>query len=327
MPADTDGTRRFSHRVVAVRDDMNDEEVGLNSLELGSAFEFVAYYTPPATVLFRLSLSLTDDMTFYLQYPPQVVSSLKKTTCDEKNERNRPRCFPAVKNHLGCRSFARLQFKLHGLGQLITPAGFALGDCKDTKLRRTFALAASLAAASAFSLYLPRDALTNREYNAFSDVHKQWPARTADQNAELERMMDLQKMYKGRGGALFSKEDQTRLLSLEFWAAGTGVDAGPPPSYSKHPSAKPPEYDVGEPSSIPLLLESSTASESDAATVAVPTPERYRRKRYEKHQYEEVTEEDNIRGKLRITTYSQFAILRRAAVVSATYMLLMIRTA
>ncbi|KAK8063795.1 hypothetical protein PG996_008447 [Apiospora saccharicola] len=268
MAANADGTRRFTHRVVAVRDDTNDEEMGLNSLELGNAFDFVAYYTPPATILFRLSLSLANEMTFYLQYPPQVISSLKKTTCDEKNERNRPPCFPAVKNHLGCRSFARLQFKLHGPGQLITPAGFALGDFKDIKLRRTFTLAASLAAASAFSLYLPRDALTNREYNAFSDVHKQWPVRTADQNAELERMMDLQKMYKGKGGALFGREHQDRLFSLEAWATGADVDAGPPPSYSKYSSGKLPEYDGREPSSIPLLPESLTASESDAATVA-----------------------------------------------------------
>ncbi|KAK8007210.1 hypothetical protein PG989_001200 [Apiospora arundinis] len=157
-------------KVVAVRDDGAGV---MNSLELGQSFTFNAKYTPPAALLLSLSIPFTEQVTLYLRFPPGLVSSLEKNTCNENDDAHPP-YFDIIQRHLhNCRSFTRLQFKLHSRGQLITPAGFVLGDY-DTKARHTFALVTTLAAALALSLYLPRDDLTNAKYQVFWYLRLSW---------------------------------------------------------------------------------------------------------------------------------------------------------
>ncbi|KAK8127997.1 hypothetical protein PG984_009105 [Apiospora sp. TS-2023a] len=240
-------------KVVAVRDD---GAVVMNSLELGQSFTFNAKYTPPAALLFSLSILLTEQVTLHLRFPPGLVSSLEKNTCNENDDAHPP-YFDIIQRHLhNCRSFTRLQFKLHSRGQLITPAGFVLSDY-DTKARHTFALVTSLAAALAFSLYLPRDVLTNAKYQVF---YQAWKRNSVP--------IDLRDMYNGTGGKLYTIEDQDRLLSSIPGAVVTTV-ATDPPSYNSLPTYS----DEGQSFLLPPSQQSTT-SESD--TVAVPTPPGYR---------------------------------------------------
>ncbi|KAK8096403.1 uncharacterized protein PG998_014271 [Apiospora kogelbergensis] len=238
--------------VVAVRDD---GAVAMNSIELGSSFTFKAKYTPPAAPLFSLSIPLTEQVTIYLRFPPGLISSLEKNTCN-KNDDTHPPYFDIIQRHSHKhRSFTRLQFKLHSRGQLITPAGFVLGDY-DAKARHTFALVASLAAASAFSLYLPRDVLTNASYQIFYQAWK-----------KVSIPIDLRDMYNGTGGELYTIEDQDCLLSSIPGAVVTTVATGPP-SYNSLPKYS----DEGK---SPLLPPSQLSTTSESDTVAAPTPPGY----------------------------------------------------
>lgn len=261
MSVNTDvlrGPVRFTHAVIADSDDENGT-TAMNSLELGQLLTFDANYTPPATVLFSLSISLTKQATLYLRFTPSVISSLKKISCNEKDD-NSPPCFDTIQRLLGGdRSFTRLQFHLCSRGQLIVPIGFDPNRC-DAKVRRTFALVTLLAATSTFSLYLPRDRLPNVKYQAF---YRAWRMSSAP--------TDLRKMYNGKGGALFSTEDQDRFLS-SIPGAVTTV-ATNPPSYDS-----PPNYNGLEHSSPPRASQQPTPSEleSDIATIAASTPLAFR---------------------------------------------------
>jgi hypothetical protein len=135
-----------------------------NTLELGCSVQFHAEYLPLAALVFLLRLTLTAETILYLQFTPGVISSLPRTNCDGKNIATHQPCYDVVRAHLGGRkSFTRLQFYLRGSGDLITPAGFALGEY-DADARRTFASITLLATAPACSLYIPRDALSNKTW-------------------------------------------------------------------------------------------------------------------------------------------------------------------
>ncbi|KAK8029498.1 hypothetical protein PG993_010789 [Apiospora rasikravindrae] len=263
-------TVRFAHAVVAVCDDQ-DGRVAMNSVDLGKSFKFHATYTPSATVLFKLTIALTKEVTLYLQFTPSVISSMEKTSCDEQDE-NRPRGFDIIQRHLdGHRSFTRLRFRLRSRGQLIVPVGFDHNHCND-QTRHTLALIASLAATSTFSLYMPHNVLPKPKYDVFLDAYTHSSAMIQYQHVELERMMDLRKMYNGKGGKLYTIEDQNRLLSLMPGVVVPTVTNDHPPSYER-----PPDYNIEEQSSLLPPSQQSTASESDNATVAAPTPPGYRR--------------------------------------------------
>ncbi|KAK7924665.1 hypothetical protein PG985_006719 [Apiospora marii] len=222
-----------------------------NSLELGRSFTFEAKYTPPALLLFRLSISLTKETTLYLQFKPSVISSLAKFTCDAKSK-NLPSYFDTIQRHLHHhRSFTRLQFKLNNHGDLITPVGFAI-DNHTTESRSTFASITSLATAASFSLYMPRDVLTTAKYKEFYRIWRQ-----------LTDPTELRCMYNGVGGALFSLENCNRPYNPTAEAITAVAPTACPPVYDF-----PPQYNTIE--------EQSTASESDAATIPVSTPSGYR---------------------------------------------------
>lgn len=105
-------------------------------------------------------------------------------------------------------------------------------------------------------------------------------------------MMDLRKMYKGKGAALFSHEDRDRFLSSISGAIGATVAIGGPPSY-EYPPGNPPEYDVEEQSSLLPPSQQSIASESDDSTIAAPTPLGYRRNG-EGHRFEELCDSKGL---------------------------------
>ncbi|KAK8079461.1 hypothetical protein PG997_007279 [Apiospora hydei] len=272
-------TTRFTHLVVAVCEDVHGTAIATkNTLELGCSVQFHVECLPPAALVFRLRLTLTPETILYLQFTSGVVSSLARTNCDSKNVATHPSCYDAVRAHLGGRkSFTRLQFHLRGHGDLITPAGFAL-DQYDADARRTFASITSLATAPACSLYIPREALPNKTWRVFYQAYQQSTALT-----------DLRNLYNGNGGTLFriqghdqdqkeEEEDDGRSSSLPADAiVVTTAAAIAPPSYDDVP----PQYNqdnTKRQSSSPLpSSQQSTASETDAATVAVATPPGYRR--------------------------------------------------
>ncbi|KAK8064306.1 hypothetical protein PG996_008958 [Apiospora saccharicola] len=92
MPASSAKAVQFTHEVVAACDD----QVELNA----QSFTFDAKYTPPATVLFSLSIAVAESV-FYLQFTPSNISSLKKSTCHDGNNKTRPACFDAIRHHWG----------------------------------------------------------------------------------------------------------------------------------------------------------------------------------------------------------------------------------
>ncbi|KAK8118297.1 uncharacterized protein PG998_002923 [Apiospora kogelbergensis] len=227
-----------------------DDTILKNTLEFGPSFTFEAKYTPPALLLFRLSIPLSKEAILYLQFKPSVISSLAKFTCDVKSK-TKPECFNTIQRHLyDHRSFTRLQFKLNNHGDLITPIGFAIDHCS-AEMRGTFASITSLATTSAFSLYMPRDALPTTKYK---DYHRIW--------RQLADPTELHCMYKGQGGALFNLEDHDRPSSSTTEA----TDASP--------AVSPPVYDL--PPQYNLIDGQSNASESDVATIPVTTPLGYR---------------------------------------------------
>ncbi|KAK7936160.1 hypothetical protein PG985_001655 [Apiospora marii] len=255
MPASSAKAVQFTHEVVAACDDQVDLDA--------PSFTFDAKYTPPATVLFNLSIALAGSF-FYLQFTPSHISSLKKTTC-QVNDKTRPACFDAIRHCWGSlRSLTRLEFELCDRGRLITPIDFDRNSCDD-ETRRALTSMSTVAAASAFSLYMPPDVLTNATYQPFFQAWRKASAPT-----------DLRNMYNGKGGALLSIQDQERLLSSSTPGIANDVppDAGhlpgvdlPPPAYDEQQQRSPP----------PPSSQAETASESETATVATPTPPGYRR--------------------------------------------------
>ncbi|KAK7963352.1 hypothetical protein PG988_010326 [Apiospora saccharicola] len=256
MPASSAKAVQFTHEVVAACDD----QVELNA----QSFTFDAKYTPPATVLFSLSIAVAESV-FYLQFTPSNISSLKKSTCHDGNNKTRPACFDAIRHHWGgLRSLTRLEFELCDRGRLITPIDFDRHSCDD-ETRRALKSIATVAAASAFSLYMPPDVLTNANYQPFFQAWRKASAPT-----------DLRNMYNGKGGTLLSIQDQERLLvdSTPGTADDVTPDAVPLPGVD----LPPPAYDEEQQRSLPPpSSQAETASGSDMATVATPTPPGYRR--------------------------------------------------
>lgn len=271
MLPNTDGQKAkgppFEYKVVAVCDD--DGAAAVKSIDLGQSFTFVAKYMPPGVVLFRLCISLTEGPTLYLQFTPSAIWSLEKSHCGEKND-NRLPDFDTVRRHLvgRPRSFTRLQFKLRSRGNVITPNGFVVSDY-DTQARHITASIISLATASTFSLYMPHEALPKTDYQVFYRAYKDRPTLTEAQDAKWKRMTDLRTMYNGNGGALFSIEDQDRLLdSISKTVVPTiATDL---PSYEP-----PPDYDVEEQNSSLPSSQQPTASDSGHDTIAASTPRGY----------------------------------------------------
>ncbi|KAK8004689.1 hypothetical protein PG990_010726 [Apiospora arundinis] len=261
----SDETTRFSHSVFAVREDDDD---GCSPELVDQSLKLDALYKPSTSVLFRLSVPITDSsstkITIYVQITPDRLISLRQTTCDARATSDHgPPCLDRVRERLGGTRFVtRLQFKLHpdSHAQLVVPADFNLQDDPASPARRVLCSVSSLATTSSFSLYMPHNVLPTKKFEIFSRAVQQFPALTAAQRHAYERMVDLRSLYHGKGGIVFTPEDES-----------------------------------GAPST-------PAATESDAATVAVDTPSRYRDS---PPQYEESPSEGHqSRGRSDATTAS-----------------------
>ncbi|KAK8037659.1 hypothetical protein PG991_001005 [Apiospora marii] len=235
---------RFAHSVFVVHEDHD----GRHSPEfVDHPMRLDAVYKPSTSVLFRLSIPITDSTstktTVYLQITPDRILSLRNTTCDATDTSERvPSCLDRVRERLGgARFVTRLQFQLHmdSHAQLVVPTDFYLQGAPDSPSQQKFKSVSSLAAASLFSLYMPHNILPIKKFQNLAEAVRQFPALTAAQRHAYERMVDLRSLYHGKGGVVFSREDQD------------------------HAEA-------------PATTASDAATESDAATVAFDTPSCYR---------------------------------------------------
>ncbi|KAH0419557.1 hypothetical protein CcaCcLH18_14357 [Colletotrichum camelliae] len=202
---------RFVHTVFAVREDQD----GGQPAFIDQPFKLNAVYQSSASALFRLSTSITDSAsiktTIYLQITPDRVASLQNTTCDTSDTNDRiPPCLERVRQRLGVKSLVtRLQFKLHsGLhAQLIVPTDFAYDEAPDSPARHAFRSIASLATVPTFSVYMPHNVLPMMKFETFVQAVRQFANLTATQRQSYERMVDLRRLYSGKGGVVFTPEE------------------------------------------------------------------------------------------------------------------------
>ncbi|EXF74622.1 hypothetical protein CFIO01_13061 [Colletotrichum fioriniae PJ7] len=208
------GGVRFAHTVFAVRED---EEDGRQPEFLDQPFKLNALYHPSSSVLFRLSVvsaqSTSNKTILYLHITPDRIASLRHTTCDTNDTSDEsPPCLERVRQRLGAkRLVTRLQLRLHNgfHCQLIAPTGLTRDEAQapDNPARHTFALATSLATASTFSLYFPHNVLRVATFQAFAEAVRQFPNLTAAQRQSYERVVDLRRLYYGKGGTVVTPEE------------------------------------------------------------------------------------------------------------------------
>ncbi|KAK8024503.1 hypothetical protein PG993_012569 [Apiospora rasikravindrae] len=220
----SDETTRFAQSVFVVREDDDGTEFVDHSMKLD------AIHKPSTSVLFRLSIPITDSAstktTIYLQITPDRIISLRTTACDTSDTSERtPPCLDRVRARLGgARFVTRLQFQLHtGHAQLIVPANFDLphNEAPNSPARQLFASVSSLATASVFSLYMPHNVLPMKKFRNFTEAVRQFPTLTATQRHAYERMVNLRGLYHGKGGVVYTPEDQ----DIPTTAAATASDA------------------------------------------------------------------------------------------------------
>ncbi|KAI3536100.1 hypothetical protein CSPX01_11003 [Colletotrichum filicis] len=208
------GGVRFVHTVFVVRED---EENGRQPEFLDQPFKLNALYHPSSSVLFRLSVAIahstSNNTTLYLHITPDRIASLRHTTCDtiDTNDESPP-CLERVRQRLGVkRLVTRLQLRLHSgfHCQLIAPTGLTRDEVQapNNPARHTFALATSLATASTFSLYFPHNVLRMATFQAFAEGVQQFPNLTAAQRQSYERVLDLRRLYHGKGGTVVTPEE------------------------------------------------------------------------------------------------------------------------
>lgn len=183
---------------------------------LNQRFKFDAIHKSSASVLFRLSFSITDSSStktiIYLQIKPDCIASFRATICDTSDtSKGSPACLERIRQRLGNINLVlRLQLQLHKgtHAQLVVPHGFTLDKIPDDPARCAFSSATSLAAASSFSLYLPHNVRPMKEFQKLARAVEQFPALTAAQRKSYERIVDLSRLYNGNGGTVFTLEDQ-----------------------------------------------------------------------------------------------------------------------
>ncbi|WYZ35406.1 hypothetical protein EsH8_X_000053 [Colletotrichum jinshuiense] len=267
---------RFVHEVFAVCEDQH----GRPPSFIDQPFKFDAMYKSASSILFRLSVSITDSTSktiIYLQITPDRIALLRNTTCDTSDTSNRsPPCLEQVRQRLGGSRFVtRLQLQLHsGIHtQLVVPTGFTIDTAAGSPSRRTFDSATSLANASMFSLYIPHNVLPMMKFRAFTEAVRQFPTLTAAQRQAYERMVDLRRLYHGKGGIVFIPEDQnggplsdrdhkrsTTPATTESYATTVPFDT--PPRYQDSP----PRYDEC------LSKGQQSKARSNAAAISVESP-------------------------------------------------------
>ncbi|KXH45932.1 hypothetical protein CSAL01_09160 [Colletotrichum salicis] len=259
------GDVRFAHTVFAVREDEKD---GREPEFLNQPFKLNAVHHSSTSILFRLSIAITDTDSahnktiLYLQITPDRIASLRHATCDTADASDeRPPCLERVRQRLGAKRFVtRLQLRLHrGLhAQLIAPAGFAREQAgvkpPDSPTQQTLASITSLATASTFSLYLPHNVLPMAKVQAFIEAVRQFPNLTAAQRQSYERVVDLRRLYNGKGGIVFTPEvvhsgsplrdgEDNRAITLDTTESQSCASTVPFDTVPRDQASPPPQYD------------------------------------------------------------------------------------
>ncbi|KAJ0162330.1 hypothetical protein CTA2_4736 [Colletotrichum tanaceti] len=269
---------RVVHTVFAVREDQD----GRQPVFVDQPLKLDAMSKASSSVLFRLSASIIDSASaktiIYLQITPDRIASLRNTTCDTSDSSDRsPPCLEQVRQRLGgIRFVTRLQFQLHtGIhAQLVVPTGFTFDEASDIPTRRTFSSATLLATASLFSLYIPPNALPKIKFQSLAHAVGQFPTLTAAQRQAYERMVDLRRLYHGKGGIVFTPEyrngsplpDTDRKRSstpATTDSYATTVPFDTPPRYQDSP----PRYDK-----CPREGQQPPKARSDAIAISAESP-------------------------------------------------------
>ncbi|KAK1978585.1 hypothetical protein LZ30DRAFT_691332 [Colletotrichum cereale] len=199
--------------VFAVRE----HDDGRQPIFIDEPFLFVAKYKPSSSVLFRLSVCMTNSAStktvIYLQITPDCIASLSHDIFDKKNDTSRqsPPCLELVRRRLGgIPSVIRFQLQLRNdhHTQLIVPTDFTFDEAPNSPARRSFASATSLTTASSFSLYMPHNALPMTYLKTFGQAVREFPT-TSEQCQANKRIADLSGLYGGKGGIVFTPDDQS----------------------------------------------------------------------------------------------------------------------
>ncbi|KAF6826255.1 hypothetical protein CPLU01_09794 [Colletotrichum plurivorum] len=213
------GDGRVVQTVFAVREDKDARQPDF----IDQPFRLNIMHHPSTSVLFRLSVSIIDSTsnksTIYLQISPDFIASLQFSTCDTSNTSGEcPPCIERVRQRLGGnRHVTRLQFQLHSdvHAQLVVPTGFTPEDAPDSPMKHPFSSATSLATAPSFSLYFRHNILPMTKLQTLLEAVRQFSNLTAAQLQSYNRMVDLRRLYNGRGGVVFAVEDRDRSPVLD----------------------------------------------------------------------------------------------------------------
>ncbi|KAI8233389.1 hypothetical protein K4K55_005212 [Colletotrichum sp. SAR 10_96] len=182
---------------------------------IDQAFKFSVAYLAERSFCLRLSDTITDgdliDTAIYLQITPDLLDSLRFKFY--QSIEGAPSHLDNVRRQLGGKGdLIRLSFQLRsGIhAQLIVPKDFPDHKALGSPARRTYNLIASLAASSSFALYLPANALHKELLNICVNAITQFSALTDKELYSHGRAVQLQRLYRGKGGKLVDTGDYDR---------------------------------------------------------------------------------------------------------------------
>ncbi|KAK2005969.1 hypothetical protein LZ32DRAFT_611627 [Colletotrichum eremochloae] len=202
--------------VCAVRQDQDGQQHEI----IDQAFKFSSAHLAPKSVCFRLSDSIvggaSDGTVIYLQITPNHLDSLSFKFC-RSHDANLP-YLDSVRRRLGGKGdLTRLHFQLRSdiHAQLIVPKNFPDCETLDSQARRTLDLAASIAASSSFSLYFAANKLSKQLLNTCVNAVKHFPTLTDNELSSYQRAVDLQRLYRGKGGKVLAIGDCNRVVRVD----------------------------------------------------------------------------------------------------------------
>ncbi|TDZ13345.1 hypothetical protein Cob_v013208 [Colletotrichum orbiculare MAFF 240422] len=184
------------------------------------------------------------DTVIYLQITPDHLDSLRIEPCRLKN--GSPLHLDNVRRRLGRKGgrgdLTRLQFQLRsGIhAKLIAPNDFPDYEALARPARHTLGLVASIAASSSFSLYLPANQLSKQLLGACIEAVERSSVLTEQELRSYQRAVDLQRLYRGKGGKVLLTGDYDGSSRPETDSCATTVDfdivprhQGLPPVYGE----------------------------------------------------------------------------------------------
>ncbi|GKT92426.1 hypothetical protein CT0861_09524 [Colletotrichum tofieldiae] len=227
--------------VFAVREDQD----GRQHEFIDQTFKFSSAYLSSETVCFRLAVTVRDgdhnDTLIYLQVTPDHLDSLRFEPCTKRNRS--PPHLDSVRRRLGGKGdLTRLQFRLRSgiYAQLIVSNDSPDYEALVSPARHTLDLVASVAASSSFSLYLPANQLSKQLLKACVEAVERSSVLTQEELRSYQRAVDLQRLYRGKGGKVLATKDYDGISRPETDSCATTVDfdivprhQGPPPLYGE----------------------------------------------------------------------------------------------